>query len=219
MVSNEIKSKVQSRKEREFIKRGEEILETAKSLFKKQNPALVSMDMIANEVGIGRGTLYLHYKGKDELMMRIVLNRHIELLRELDNIDLKLSAEDLARKTVRVYLEHNINSPEDYLMQKKCEENIIKENVGEEILKEVEEERLKRMAIMEKIFLRLKEEGKIRDIPPYLLAGATWGMLKGALDVIVSGYFRQEIADEEMFFALVENLLFYGLFKSEEKLK
>ncbi|MBK7055725.1 MAG: helix-turn-helix transcriptional regulator [Leptospiraceae bacterium] len=77
MVSNEIKSKVQSRKEREFIKRGEEILETAKSLFKKQNPALVSMDMIANEVGIGRGTLYLHYKGKDELMMRIVLNRHI----------------------------------------------------------------------------------------------------------------------------------------------
>lgn len=56
------------------------------------------MDMIANEVGIGRGTLYLHYKGKDELMMRIVLNRHIELLSELDNIDLKLSAEDLARK-------------------------------------------------------------------------------------------------------------------------
>jgi hypothetical protein len=44
-------------------------------------------------------------------------------------------------------------------------------------------------------------------------------MLKGALDVIVSGYFKQEIADEEMFFALVENLLFYGLFKSEEKLK
>jgi hypothetical protein len=34
-LSNEIKSKVQSRKEREFIKRGEEILETAKSLFKK----------------------------------------------------------------------------------------------------------------------------------------------------------------------------------------
>jgi hypothetical protein len=33
------------------------------------------------------------------------------------------------------------------------------------------------------------------------------------------GYFKQEIADEEMFFALVENLLFYGLFKSEEKLK
>jgi AcrR family transcriptional regulator len=52
LVSNEIKSKVQSRKEREFIKRGEEILETAKSLFKKQNPVLVSMDMIANEVGI-----------------------------------------------------------------------------------------------------------------------------------------------------------------------
>jgi AcrR family transcriptional regulator len=149
-----------------------------KSLFKKQNPALVSMDMIANEVGIGRGTLYLHYKGKDELMMRIVLNRHIELLSELENIDLKLSAEDLARKTVRVYLEHNINSPQDYLMQKKCEENIIKENVGEEILQEVEEERLKRMAIMEKIFLRLKEEGKIRDIPPLSSCGGYLGHVK-----------------------------------------
>lgn len=217
MVSSEILSKVQTRKEREFIKRGDEILETAKSLFKKQNPSLVSMDMIAQEVGIGRGTLYLHYKGKDELMLRIVLNRHKELLADLEKIDLTLAGEDLARKTVRVYLEHNINSPEDYLMQKKCEENIIKENAGETILNEVEEERLKRMAIMEKIFLRLKEDGKIRDIPPYLLAGATWGMLKGALDVIVSGYFKQEIADEEMFFQLVENLLFYGLFKSQEK--
>jgi len=217
LVSSEILSKVQTRKEREFLKRGEEILETAKSLFKKQNPSLVSMDMIAQEVGIGRGTLYLHYKGKDELMLRIVLNRHKELLAELEKIDLTLAGEDLARKTVRVYLEHNINSPEDYLMQKKCEENIIRENAGETILREVEEERQKRMAIMEKIFLRLKEDGKIRDIPPYLLAGATWGMLKGALDVIVSGYFKQEIQDEEMFFQLVENLLFYGLFKSQEK--
>ncbi|MBK7055726.1 MAG: hypothetical protein IPH52_11870 [Leptospiraceae bacterium] len=66
---------------------------------------------------------------------------------------------------------------------------------------------------------QVKEEGKIRDIPPYLLAGSYLGHAKGALDVIVSGYFKQEIADEEMFFALVENLLFYGLFKSEEKLK
>lgn len=217
MVSNEKNLKVQSRKEREFLKRGEEILETAKSLFKKQNPSLVSMDMIAQEVGIGRGTLYLHYKGKDELMMQIVLNRHKELLSELENIDLTLSAEDLARKTVRVYLGHNINSPEDYLMQKKCDENIIKENAGEKILAEALEERQKRMHIMEKIFFRLKEEGKIKDIPPYLLAGATWGMLKGALDVILSGYFKQEIQDEEMFFQIVENLLFYGLFKPEEK--
>ena len=217
MVSSEILSKVQTRKEREFIKRGEEILETAKSLFKKQNPALVSMDMIAQEVGIGRGTLYLHYKGKDELMLRIVLNRHKELLADLEKIDLTLSGEDLARKTVRVYLEHNINSPQDYLMQKKCEENIIPENVGQTILREVEEEKQKRMAIMEKIFFRLKEEGKIRDIPPNLLAGATWGMLKGALDVIINGYFKEEIKDEEMFFQLVENLLFYGLFKSQEK--
>jgi AcrR family transcriptional regulator len=217
LVSNDLKTKTQSRKEREFIKRGEEILETARSLFKKQNPSLVSMDMIANEIGIGRGTLYLHYKGKDELMMRIVLNRHKELLAELEKIDLKLSAEALARKAVRVYLAHNINYPEEYLMQKKCEENIIKENAGEEILKEVEEEKIKRMTIMEKIFFRLKEENKIRDIPPFLLAGATWGMLKGALDVIVSGYFKQEIPDEEMFFGLVENLLFYGLFNSKEK--
>ncbi len=208
---------MQTRKEREFIKRGEEILETAKSLFKKQNPSLVSMDMIAQEVGIGRGTLYLHYKGKDELMLRIVLNRHKELLADLEKIDLTLSGEDLARKTVRVYLEHNINSPQDYLMQKKCEENIIPENVGQTILREVEEEKQKRMAIMEKIFFRLKEEGKIRDIPPNLLAGATWGMLKGALDVIINGYFKEEIKDEEMFFQLVENLLFYGLFKSQEK--
>lgn len=216
MVLNDI-NKPQSRKEREFIKRGEEILETAKTLFKKQNPALVSMDMIAQAVGIGRGTLYLHYKGKDELMIRIVLNRHKELLSDLEKMDLSLPGEELARKAIRVYLEHNLKQPEEYLMQKKCEENIIKENAGEEILKEVEEERQKRIAIIEKVFIKLKSEGIIRDIPPYLLAGAIWGMLKGTLDIIVGGHFKQEIEDEEMFFQLVENLLFYGLFKTKEK--
>lgn len=217
MVLNKGAAKVQSRKEREFIKRGEEILETAKSLFKKQNPSLVSMDMISQEVGIGRGTLYLHYKGKDELMIRIVLDRHKKLRSELEEIDLSLPGEDLARQTVRVYLEHNLNSLDDYIMQKKCEENIVKENAGEEILKEVEDEMQKRICVINKIFQKLKTENTIKDIPPYLLAGATWGMLKGSLDVMISGTFKKEFADKEMFFQLVENLLFYGLFKTQEK--
>lgn len=206
---------VLSRKEREFIKRGEDILETSIRLFKENGPSSVSMDQIAVELGVARGTLYLHFKGKDELMIRIVLNRHIQLLKEFEKMDLTLNSKDLAKETIRVYLKHNLDSLDDYLLQKKCEELIQYANASDEILKEIEEEKQKRINFIEKIFNKAKEEKRIKEIPNYLLIGATWGMLKGALDVYASGLFKKEIQDEEIFFHLVENLLFNGLLVKE----
>ena len=206
---------VLTRKEREFIKRGEDILETSIRLFKEYGPASVSMDQIAVELGVARGTLYLHFKGKDELMIRIVLNRHIQLLKEFEKMDLTLSSKELAKETIRIYLKHNLDSLDDYLLQKKCEELIQYSNASDTILNEIEDEKQKRISFIEKIFNKAKEEKIIKEIPNYLLIGATWGMLKGALDVYASGMFKKEIPDEEIFFHLVENLLFNGLLVKE----
>ena len=58
----------ESRKVREFRRREQEILDSALRLFLEQGEDSVTVEMIADEVGIGKGTIYKHFKSKDELV-------------------------------------------------------------------------------------------------------------------------------------------------------
>ena len=183
----------------------------------------------------GQEHLLNHYDKLDDVHKQ-------KLLEEIENIDFEL-VDSLYRSTEKKEKSTKDEiTPIDYLDKYKLNEKYkYYENIGKKAIKEGklaavtmaggQGTRLghngpkgtydiglnSHKSLFELLCDRLKEEGKIRDIPPNLLAGATWGMLKGALDVIINGYFKEEIKDEEMFFQLVENLLFYGLFKSQEK--
>ena len=54
----------ESRKVREFRRREQEILDTALQLFLEQGEDSVTVEMIADRVGIGKGTIYKHFKSK-----------------------------------------------------------------------------------------------------------------------------------------------------------
>ena len=55
------------RKVREFLRREQEILDTALKLFLAQGEEGVTVEMIADAVGIGKGTIYKHFKSKAEI--------------------------------------------------------------------------------------------------------------------------------------------------------
>ncbi len=55
------------RKVREFRRREQEILDTALKLFLEQGEDSVTVEMIADAVGIGKGTIYKHFKSKAEI--------------------------------------------------------------------------------------------------------------------------------------------------------
>jgi len=60
-------------KEREKEQRRNDIIDAARKLFAKKNLDEVSMDKIANEVGFGKGTLYLYFKNKESLYFAVTL--------------------------------------------------------------------------------------------------------------------------------------------------
>lgn len=55
------------------VERRSEILDTAERLFCTKGYSQTAMLDIANEIGIAKGTLYYHYKSKDEVMDAIIL--------------------------------------------------------------------------------------------------------------------------------------------------
>jgi TetR/AcrR family transcriptional regulator len=71
------------RKEREKIQRRNAIIDAAESVFFKRGIESASMDEVAQEAELSKGTLYLYFKSKEELYRAIILRGFIILKRQL----------------------------------------------------------------------------------------------------------------------------------------
>lgn len=66
--------------------RKESIQSTALELFSQYGFAKTSMSQIAENAGLGTGTLYNYFKTKGDILLSIIQNRSCEYVEELDNI-------------------------------------------------------------------------------------------------------------------------------------
>jgi len=73
----------QDRRLREFERRETEILDAALALCATPDFASVTMGQIAERAEVGKGTLYMHFASKDELLFRLMLRFYRGLLAEL----------------------------------------------------------------------------------------------------------------------------------------
>jgi AcrR family transcriptional regulator len=74
---------VAERKEREKVQRRNTIIDAAEKVFFKRGIESASMEEVAQEAELSKGTLYLYFKSKDELYRAIILRGFIILKRQL----------------------------------------------------------------------------------------------------------------------------------------
>ena len=74
----------QSRKEQERITRKNEIMEAGLQLFAEKDFHEVTVDEIAERVGLSKGTLYLYFKNKDDLFFSIIQDKTNLLYKRLN---------------------------------------------------------------------------------------------------------------------------------------
>lgn len=82
---------VRERKEREREQRRSDILGSARQAFLKHGLEQTSMDRIAHEAELAKGTLYLYFKNRDELLMALIaddFDRLIEMLEKVTKSDI-----------------------------------------------------------------------------------------------------------------------------------
>lgn len=68
------------------LQRQTEILEAARIIFARQGFADARMDDIANQCGLGKGTLYLYYKTKDDLIVGLLQSLFDAMLLQLHTL-------------------------------------------------------------------------------------------------------------------------------------
>jgi AcrR family transcriptional regulator len=96
---------IAERKEREFKRREREILQAALRLFDAEDWQLVTIERIAQEAEIGKGTVYLHFPSKEDIYGRLALDFGRQLLAKLQRIDAGLAPLDRLREAIRVVFE------------------------------------------------------------------------------------------------------------------
>ena len=78
---------IAERKERELKRRERDILEAALRLFDRDDWQLVTVERIAQEAEVGKGTVYLHFSSKEDICGRLALDFATPLLGRLRAID------------------------------------------------------------------------------------------------------------------------------------
>jgi AcrR family transcriptional regulator len=73
------------------------ILAAASSLFEQRNGALPSVAQIADAAGLGKGTIYIYYRSKEEIFAALLLERWLPALRILEE-EFTYSEASLARR-------------------------------------------------------------------------------------------------------------------------
>lgn len=74
---------LQDRKQREFERRGQDILAATLELCSCPDWESVTVEQIAEAAEIGKGTVYKHFASKDELLFRLMMGFYEGLLQEL----------------------------------------------------------------------------------------------------------------------------------------
>ena len=99
------------RKQREFERREQDILDAALQLFSQPNWESVTIDQIAKAAEVGKGTVYKHFASKDELLFQLMLRFFQGLLKQLqlaamDEGDILVHFRRIFESALRYHLDH-----------------------------------------------------------------------------------------------------------------
>ncbi len=192
----------ESRKVREFRRREQEILDTALGLFLEQGEDAVTVEMIADAVGIGKGTIYKHFKSKAEIYLRLMLDYERELNELFQSESVSSDKESLSR----AYFAFRMRDPQRYHLFDRLEEKVLK---GQQVPEMVEQLHTIRASNFERL-TRLIEgriaEGKLEDVPPYFHYCAAWALVHGAVALYHSPFWSNVLEDQDGFFQFLMDI-------------
>jgi AcrR family transcriptional regulator len=136
----------------------------------------MSLRQLATEAGINASTLYLYYKGKNELLLELILEYFQGLSREWTHCRPKKATADVKLRAfiachVRYHLEH-----QDEAMLG----NLELRSLGEEDLKQVRQARRLYLKALQELLEQGVKEGSLSCAEPKLMARTLFNMLTHA---------------------------------------
>ncbi len=125
-----------TRKQREFARREKEILCTALDLFDSDDWESVTIEQIALQTDIGKGTVYKHFASKDHIYARLALDFYYELLDSMKAAPNCQNIERRMRKMLQIAFEFHLSQPQYRRVTQYCRRDDFRCRAGEEVNEE-----------------------------------------------------------------------------------
>ena len=184
-----------TRKAREFRQREQEILDAALALFLEQGEDRVTVEMIADRVGIGKGTIYKHFETKNEIYLLLMLRYEEDLAEVFAGISDSDDKEALARE----YFRFRIGDPARYQLFDRLENKVIKDHAVPDLVEKLHRIRAANFNQLTHIVEARIQEGSLEDVPPTYHICAAWALAHGAVALMQSPFYQRLIEDKPDF--------------------
>jgi len=166
-----------SRKEREYRVHREEILSAAEKVFAAKGFFPTTMTDIAREAEFGMGTLYKHFRSKEELYFRLIEEKVEKIDRLLkDKLSQKASAVERIKGALALQFEF-VEGNRDFFRIYISERNRFEWTVKDELGKGVHEKMVAYINILADVMRQGIERREFRSMNPLDLAHALVGIV------------------------------------------
>lgn len=187
-----------SQKAQEFRKREEEILERAQELFIAHGEDKVTVEMIADAVNIGKGTIYKHFETKDEIYLRLMIRYEEELAEMFDRLN-QGESKDRAQ-LAKDYFSFRMKDPDRYALFDRLEHKLTNKTSCPDLVAKLHEIRASNMDKLASEIQSKIDDGTLEDVPPYYHIFSAWALVHGAVALHHSKFYQEFIEDKDGFF-------------------
>ncbi len=187
------------RRAREKARRQQEILEAAREVFFDKGIHRATVDDVATQAEVSKGTVYLYFESKESILAHLLLEGLFILLSELKAAyapQESLSAEQHLRQLAEAYWQFAQTHPNYFRLLLALDRGRFRQRVPPELYQEILTESIKGLDLAARAIRQGTEEGVFAADDPSLTAGVLWGALNGALTLMANPV-RQEMIPAE----------------------
>ncbi|MBC8263392.1 MAG: TetR/AcrR family transcriptional regulator [Anaerolineales bacterium] len=187
------------RRARDKARRQQEILEAAKEVFFEKGIHQATVDDVAAQAEISKGTVYLYFQSKESILAHLLLEGLSILLPQLETAyapQEPLSAEKHLRQLVEAYWQFAQTYPDYFRLLLALDRGRFRERVPAEMYQQILAESTRGLELAAKAIQQGAEEGAFTADDSLLTAGVLWGALNGAL-ALMANPVRQEMIPAE----------------------
>ncbi|HSJ08491.1 MAG TPA: TetR/AcrR family transcriptional regulator [Longimicrobiales bacterium] len=204
---------ISERRQREFLRREREILDAALALFTADDWQAVTVEQIAERAEIGKGTVYKHFAGKDEIYARLAAEFQERALAQLEAIDPGLPVLQRLRMIIAVFWTQHRSGAEHQNLVRYCEREDFRNNLSPEARAELVQLDARLEAAIGAVLRDGIEQGILPRKTPQQLVFGPMAALTGATRMMWGGCAGDTGADQ--YLVEITNFILAGMLYQE----
>ncbi len=184
-----------------FKEREESILSIAEQLLLESGEGNITLDSLADQLDLAKGTLYKHFTSKDELFLRIII-RHEERLLQLNLINDSASA-GVARMVL-----YQLLNPQKTMLLNQIEERLASSAIGlNKLFSQLYHIRRKRMKCLVMVTTEYLQSQN-SSLSPRDYLSTIWAIGQGGAGLLNSSFYQRYLGRRDTLrIALVQQIL------------